>query len=222
MWAGSGRLFGNRIDTVPVSVVQRYLDALAVHDAGAVCRTFSPQFQAFEARWEPGRSRSDCAERVAAAHLSTGSSGHMVTRIRLVRVGIDSDRFGNVAVRLLLLFRFPCIGAVSVIPGCRPHFERRRDVVFLREESGRWLIVKPGLIYQDTSLDAPPAGVDLVTPPGDSSTVNRLASIGTPLFSAPPAASGQATAAGTSSLRRAVRTQDASQRARLHGSISLA
>ncbi len=105
----------------------------------------------------------------------------MVTRIRLVRVvGIDSDRSGNVAVRLLLLFRFSCIGAVSVLPGCRPHFERRRDVVFLREESGRWLIVKPGLIYQDTSLDAPPAGVDLVTPPGDSSTVNRLASIGAP------------------------------------------
>jgi hypothetical protein len=176
----------------PVQVVRQYLGALARHDAPGVCRTFSAPFRAFQDGWEPG---STCARRVAQAHFASYSPGHMVTRIRVVRVaGITEDRYGNLAVHLLLWFRFPCIGSVSAIPGCRPHFEQRGDVVYLRREAGRWQIVKPGLIYADTSTDAAPAGYDALSPPGDSSTVNRTASLRRPRMACP---SGGVSAAGT-------------------------
>lgn len=166
----------------PLSVVRQYVRALAAHDARRVCQTLSPALVAFDARWEAGRT---CTRRVAHEHFSADSPGHDVSRIQIVRVtAISTDTYGTVGVHLVLWYRFPCQGAVSVIPGCRPHFERIPDVIYLRSEHGRWLIVKPGLIYQNTSSSAPP-WTDALSPPGDRVSVSRLAVIGPAPLSCP-------------------------------------
>jgi hypothetical protein len=36
------------------------------------------------------------------------------------------------------------------------HFQRRSDVIYLRRDGGRFLIVKPGLIFENTDSMAPP------------------------------------------------------------------
>jgi hypothetical protein len=134
-----------------VRVVREYLHALAAHDARAVCRMFSPQFRRFEANWE--NLGPDCARRVYVAHFAPAAPGYSVKRIRIVRVtAVQTDRYGNVAVHLLLDYgsgcAFPLIGQPR---GCKPRFERHRDIVYLRSEHGRLLIVKPGAIYYNTS-----------------------------------------------------------------------
>jgi hypothetical protein len=167
-----------------VQVVRGYLGALGRHDARGVCESFSPQLRAFLGRWEPGR---DCAKRVAAAHFASDSPGHRVTRIRVIRVGrVALDPYGNLAVHVVLRYRFPCIVDVAAIRGCRPGVERRGDLVYLRQQNGRWLIVKPGEIFGYTSLEGAPAWYDALTPPGDSSTVKRLASLPAPPVACPP------------------------------------
>jgi hypothetical protein len=165
-------------------VVRSYIRALSRHDPRAVCSTFSPQLRVFDARWEPGR---DCAKRVARAHFAGDSPGYLVTRIGVVHVNsVTSDPYGNLAVHLTLRDWTSCRTDVAAIPGCDPHYERRPDVVYLRRERGRWLIIKPGQIYGSTSIDAPPAEYNSLTPPGDSSTVNQLASLPAPPIVCPP------------------------------------
>jgi hypothetical protein len=167
-----------------LSVVRQYLRALAGHDARGVCHTFSPALIAFNARWERAVG-GGCARRLQYEHFSTYSPGHGVRRIRIVHAGrLTTEPSGTVGVHLVLWYRFSCQGEVSPIPGCRPHFERIRDVIYLRLESGRWLIVKPGLVYQNTSLSDPP-WFDALWPPGDSATVNRPAAIGAPPLTCP-------------------------------------
>ena len=167
----------------PLNVVRRYLAALAEHDARGVCATFSPQLRRFDLTWEP--QGKTCVRSVAASHFSSYSPGYNVRRIRIVRVtGIDVDRYGTVGVHLVLFFRFPCIDEVSAIPGCRPHFEDRRDVIYLRSERGRWLVVKPGEIYADTSEDGAP-WFDALWPPAVPWGVDRRARIGPPAVTCP-------------------------------------
>ena len=166
-----------------VTAVRVYLRALAVHDASGVCDTFSLQLKRFLRGWEPGRS---CERRVATAHFSDASPGFSVNRIRIVAVGrMSEDAYGNLAVRLRLRYRYPCMFTGGLIPGCRPHVETRSDVLYLRMTGRRWLIVKPGEIYVETSSAAPPASFDPSTPPGDSATVNRHARLPSPTMLCP-------------------------------------
>jgi hypothetical protein len=167
----------------PLSVVRQYVRALAAHDARRVCHTFSPALVAFDSRWETGKT---CVRRVANEHFSAYSPGHDVRRVEIVRVAaIRTDAYGTVGVHVVLWYRFPCQGTVSVIPGCRPHFERIPDVIYLRFEHGRWLIVKPGVIYENTSMTAPP-WIDALSPPGDRESVGRPAVIAPPPLLCPP------------------------------------
>jgi hypothetical protein len=167
-------------DQSPLPVVRQYLSALAAHRAGAVCATFAAPLRAFVVRWELGSRRGDCVDAVTRDHFHD-SPGSSIKRIDIVRVqSVRTDAIGNVAVHLVLFFRFPCIDAVSYIPGCRPHFERRTDIIYLRREGGRFLIVKPGLIFENTANIAPPSLLGMLAPPGDDSTVHRPAAIGPP------------------------------------------
>lgn len=156
----------------PVGVVQRYLAALAAHDAGGVCATFSPQLQTYIGQWDTG---PDCRSRVSRSHWSSGNLGER-SDIRIIHVGrVDLDHYQDVAVNLIVWFDYRCIGDMGPIPGCRPGFQNRPNVIYLRHIDHRWLIVKPGHIYDDTDTTAPPAWYDPTTPPGDSAMVRRLA-----------------------------------------------
>jgi hypothetical protein len=185
--AGAAAPASNR----PLNVVKRYLAALAAHNAHGVCATFSAQLRRFDVTWE-GQGKT-CTRSVAVSHFSSDGPGYNVRRIRIVRVTrIDSDRYGTVAVHLVLFWRFTCAGGVAVIPGCRPHFEDRRDVIYLRSERGRWLIVKPGEIYEDTSEAGAP-WLNALWPPAVPASVDRQPTMGAPSEQCP---STGATASG--------------------------
>jgi hypothetical protein len=145
--------------STPVGVVQRYLNALTADDAEAVCATFSPALVRF--LWYPGPT---CARKVAR------SAAHGLAGTRLVRVSsVRLDHFGNLALRMVLWFNHHCPDDLGPDPRCHPGFRRRSDVVYLRRLDGRWLIVKPGAIYDDFNGDInAPDGYDPATAPGDA------------------------------------------------------
>jgi hypothetical protein len=164
-------------DPAPAAVVRAYLAALAAHRPAAVCATFSAPLRQFEAVWEPVNSGPDtCARRIEQAHFSPSYPGADIHTIKLLKLTTAGpDPYGDVAVHVLLWFKFQCLGSISYIPGCRPHFERRSDVIYLREFHDRWLLVKPGQIYGWTSGNAGPE--DQTSPPGDATSVSQLAAL---------------------------------------------
>jgi hypothetical protein len=177
-----------RPPTSPVGVIQRYLAALAAHNAAGICATFSLQLQAYIQGWDSG---PDCRSRVSRSHWSSYSPGKRVTDIRIVRVRkIMLDRYGNLAIHLVLWFDYACIGDVGPIPGCKPGFQNRTNLIYLRHMHRRWLIDKPGQVYDDTDSTATPAGYDPTTPPGDSSTITRRARLHEPVPPCPAAGIG--------------------------------
>jgi hypothetical protein len=161
----------------PLGTVRVFLAALARHDPRGVCATFTPELRRYVLRWQDD-VRGRCPRAVTAGHFTSYSPGDAVRSIRIRRVvGVNGDENGNTRVRVVLFYRVTCQDEVSVIPGCRHRFEPRRDTFFLRRERGRWLIVKPGEIFDATDSVAPPAQYEPLTPPGDIFSVSRPAVI---------------------------------------------
>jgi hypothetical protein len=90
---------------------------------------------------------------------------------------VIEPRTGIAAVHFMLLHRYRCAAGASTTGGCRPSRYLRPEVVYLISSRGGWAIVKPGLVYEVTTIPTPLGQESNYYPPGDAATIRSPASL---------------------------------------------
>ncbi|HEX4036352.1 MAG TPA: hypothetical protein VHX66_18075 [Solirubrobacteraceae bacterium] len=91
------------------------------------------------------------------------------------------SRAGSVAaVHLTLAHRYVCANKGTADQPCHPDVQRMPDIIYLVLAGGHWLVLKPGLVFRASEIDAAEDDESVFYPPGNASTVRGAARLGAP------------------------------------------